>query len=615
MPARTLVDLFEQRVSESGDAPALRHHDGDSWATVSFADWLRTSTLLAAGLVRVGVEVGDRVAILSSTRIEWVYADQAILLAGGTVVPVYETIRPRQARIILDDAGASVVFVEDPHQLSKLLEVIGELPSVRHIVYFDELGQLPEIDTSGRTHLRLDDLSIAEEVRSRLIPLSQLREMGARALGADPNTVSERRRRIVEESLASIVYTAGTTGRPRGVALAHSAFVAQVDGNLLALPLGPSDEQVLFLPLAQILARSIYLTMAVAGGVSTFSRGMGWFERDVQATNPTLIVGVPRVFEKILENVRRRIIGGSEMRKRLAARADAIAIERSEAREGLRPWGLTARLRYASAEALYFAPLRRVFGKRFRFAVSGGSQMRLERLRILDGAGIQILEGYGLTEHCGAVSVNRPDDNRIGTVGRPLPGVELRIASDGEILVRSSCVMREYWKDPEATVAALAGAWLHSGDIGELDGNHLRVTDRKRDVFVTDTGRVVAPSPIEAQLQASPFIEHAIVHGDGRRFLSALVTLNGPAVREWAADHGLGRLTNGQLATHPEVFALISGVIDGVNAELPRAEAIGRFAVLGDDFSTNSGELTATGKTRRLFVTRKYASVLDGFYE
>ncbi len=615
MSAQTLIDQFEQRVSESGDAVALRYHADGAWQDVSFAEWLRTSTLLAAGLVHLGVETGDRVAILSSTRIEWVYADQAVLLSGGVVVPVYETMRPRQARIIIDDSGASVVFVEDPVQLEKLLRVLPELPHVRWVIYFDELARLRDVGEDGRTHRRMDDLTIDAEWADRVVPLSRVRELGAKALGADPNAVGDRRRQVNRESLASIVYTSGTTGRPRGVALTHGAFVAQVEGNKLALPLGPDDEQVLFLPLAQILARAIYLTAMSAGCVNTFSRGYAWLADDLEDINPTLLVAVPRVFDTIWTRVNKSAVAGGALRRRLRDGGITAARAKSAAREGRGKLTVLDRVRLKAADVLLFSPLRRVFGTRFKYAVSGGAPMPIELMEIYDGAGIPILEGYGLTEHCAAVCVNRLDDYRVGTVGKPLEGVELRIAADGEILVRSECIMRSYWKDPESSTDALAGAWLHTGDIGELVGNHLRLTDRKKDVIVTANGRVVSPMPIESMLQAVPYIEHAVVHGESRRFLSALVTLNETAVRRWAKGTPLEKAPLSELSQDPSVFALLSEAIEGVNAELPGSETVKKFAILQGDFSLESGELTATWATRRKFVTTKYASILDALYE
>ncbi len=609
----TLIDLFQQRVSASGDSTALRYRTDGGWTDVSFASWFRTSSLLAAGLIDLGLEAGDRVAILSRTRAEWVYADQGGLLAGGVVVPVPETSRPRQARIILDDSGSKLAFVEDPAQLEKLLRVWPELPELSHIVYFDELAEFDEKAGKGK-YLRFEDLDLGS-FGDRIIPISRLRELGARALGVDADLVRTRRGAITDESLASIVYTAGTTGRPRGVALTHGAFIAQVEGNRLALPLSEKDEQVLFLPLTQILARAIYITAMAAGCVNSFSRGYSWLFQDIDEIQPTLIVAVPRVFEKVLERIRRRVVAGNESKRKLFDRAMATARRKAAAAEERDRFTPLDRLKWALSDALVYRGVRHVFGKRFQYAVSGGAPLQLETAEFFAGAGVRILEGYGLTEHCGAATVNQLDNCRLGTVGKPLPGVDIRIASDGEILLRSQCVMLEYWNDADASAAALAGAWLHTGDVGEFDGNYLRITDRKKDVIITAGGRSVAPSTLETSLQGRTFIQHAVVHGDRRKYLTALITLDEAMVKEWAREHGLGSLPFEELTQHPDVFAQVDAAVAEVNAEQPRSSAIRRFAILRGDFTMRSGELTATWKTRRKFVTEKYRSILDGLYE
>ena len=609
----TLIDLFQQRVSESGDSTALRHREESGWVDVSFAAWFRTSSLLAAGLIDLGLQAGDRVAIMSRTRTEWVYADQAGLLAGGVVVPVTETSRPRQARIVLDDSGAKLAFVEDPAQLEKLLRVWNELPNLTHIIYFDELAELDE-STGKSKYLRFEDLDLGE-FADRIIPISRLRELGARALGSAPDLVRIRRGAITDESLASIVYTAGTTGRPRGVALSHGAFIAQVEGNRLALPLSENDEQVLFLPLTQILARAIYITAMAAGCINSFSRGYSWLFQDIEEIQPTLIVAVPRVFEKVLERTRRRVVAGNESKRKLFERAIAVARRKAAASEDRDRFTPLDRLAWTVGDALVFRGVRSVFGKRFQYAVSGGAPLQQETAEFFAGAGVRILEGYGLTEHCGAATVNQLDHCRLGTVGKPLSGVDIRIASDGEILLRSQCVMTEYWNDPEASAAALAGAWLHTGDVGELDGNYLRITDRKKDVIITAGGRSVAPSALENALQGRTFIQHAVVHGDRRNYLTALITLDEALLSEWARENGLGDTPFAELTQHPDVFAQVESAVAEVNAEQPRSSAIRRFAILQGDFTMHSGELTATWKTRRKFVTEKYRSILDGLYE
>ncbi|MFT6398920.1 MAG: long-chain acyl-CoA synthetase [Bradymonadia bacterium] len=613
MSARTLIDLFHQRVSESGDSTALRYRSESGWTDVSFADWLRTSSLLAAGLIDLGLRVGDRVAIMSRTRAEWVYADQAGLLAGGVIVPVTETSRPRQARIVLEDSGSKLAFVEDPAQLEKLLRVWPELPELSHIIYFDELAELDE-STSKSKYLRFEDLDLGG-FASRIIPISRLRELGARALGSNSDLVGTRRGAISEESLASIVYTAGTTGRPRGVALTHGAFVSQVEGNRLALPLSEKDEQVLFLPLTQMLARAIYITAMAAGCINSFSRGYAWLFQDIEEIQPTLIVAVPRVFEKVLERTRRRVVAGSDSKRKLFDRAVGTARRKANSAEGRDRFTPLDRLAWAIGDALVFRGVRGVFGKRFKYAVSGGAPLQVETAEFFAGAGIRILEGYGLTEHCGAATVNQLEDCRLGTVGKPLPGVDIRIASDGEILLRSQCVMVEYWNDAAASAAALAGAWLHTGDVGEFDGNYLRITDRKKDVIITAGGRSVAPSALETALQGRTFIQHAVVHGDRRSYLTALITLDEARVMDWAKENGLGAISFSELTQHPEVFAKVEAAVAEVNAEQPRSSAIRRFAILQGDFTMHSGELTATWKTRRKFVTEKYRSILDGLYE
>ena len=613
MAAQTLLDLFTQRVSESGDAIGLKFRKGEEWREVSFSEWQRESSVLAAGLIELGLGVGDGVAIMSRTRVEWVYADQAGLLAGGVVVPVTETSRPRQARIILEDSGSRLAFVEDPIQLQKLLRVWGDLPDLSRVIYFDELAERDR-RSGDRSYVRFDDLDLGDYA-DRVLPISRLRELGASALGADPDRVRVRRRELTDESLASIVYTAGTTGRPRGVALSHGAFVSQVEGNRLSLPLGPTDEQVLFLPLTQILARAIYITAMAAGCVNTFSRGYSWLFQDIEEIEPTLIVAVPRVFETVLERVRRRVTAGSNSKKKLFERALTTARRKAAAAEGRERFTPFDRVAWAVGDALVYRGVRRVFGKRFQFAVSGGAPLPLDVSEFFVGAGVRILEGYGLTEHCGAATVNQLGDCRLGTVGKPLPGVDIRIAADGEVLLRSQCVMREYWNDADASAAALAGAWLHTGDVGEFDGNYLRITDRKKDVIITAGGHSVAPSAIETALQSRPLIQHAVVHGDRRKFLTALITLDESAVREWAAGNGLKNGSFEELTQNPSVYGHVESIVQEINREQPRSSAIRRFAILQGDFTMHSGELTATWKTRRKFVTEKYRSILDGLYE
>ncbi len=614
MAAKTLVDLFERRVSESGDAVALRHYDDGMWKPLSWSRWLSGVTRMAAGLIALGVERGDRIAILSRTRLEWVFADQAALAAGASVVPLYHSTLPRQISIILRDAGATILFVEDPHQLERVLSVRDELPGIRHVITFDELATLDAPDEQGRAVIRLDDVEAWDPDDPWVLTLSRLLELGAAAIGDDPNVVLDRRRHITADDIASIVYTSGTTGRPRGVVLTHANFVAEVEANALALPLDEQDEQILFLPLSHIFARVTYLTAVHTGCVTTFSRGLQHLATELRQVRPTLVVGVPRVFEKVFERVVNA--GGVRpdgVRRRAVERTVGLATR--VGRGGRSSLGLLDRAAFEVADRALLARVREFFGGRLRFAVSGGAPLSEDLCAFFHGAGVLLLEGFGLTENCAAATVNRPDDARIGTVGKPLLGVDVRIADDGEILLRGPNIMRGYWQDDAATAAALVDGWLHTGDIGEIEDGYLRVTDRKKDIIVTAGGKNIAPQPIETALCAIPYVDHALVHGDRRRYLTALVTLRRDTVEAWAAHHDLGNLAFEELRHHSRVFELIRQHIDEVNRELAGYETIKRFAILDSDFDPNSGELTPTWKTRRRFVTDKYRAVLDSLYD
>jgi len=615
MAGRTLVDLFDERVATSGDAVALRHPVGGALRTVTWSEWLRDATVLAAGLSRLGVGPGDRVGLLSRTRMEWVVADQAILRAGGVVVPLYPNILPGQTAIILADAGASVVFVEDPSQLEKLLAVRDRIPTLRHVVWLDRVAELDSPDRQGRSIIRLDDIEGYDPDDPFALDIGRLRELGAEAIGDDANIVLDRRRRLAPTDVASIVYTSGTTGRPRGAVLTHDNFVAEVTANALAVPLTEDDEQLLFLPLSHIFARIAYLTSVQSGSVTTFSKGLRSLPSELQSVRPTLIVGVPRVFEKIYARILARA-SGNAVRARAARALVALAVRRSEAlAEGREP-GLADRLQLAVAERTLFRQVRAVFGGRLRFAVSGGAPLSTDLGHFFTGAGVPILEGYGLTENCAAATVNRFGHARIGTVGQPLDGVQLRIADDGEILIRGRNVMQGYWQDADATDAVLVDGWLHTGDIGEIDGDgFLRVTDRKKDIIITAGGKNIAPLPIETALQTIPWVERAIVHGDRRKYLTALLTLRRDVVQQWASDNGMDDEAFDTLCQHPRIYELVRQAVDEVNRDLPGVETIKRFAILDEEFDPASGEVTATWKSRRGFISKKYADVLDALYD
>lgn len=604
MASRTLIDLFDERVSSRGDHVALRYWSGVSWAEVSYADWYRSSMLLAAGLVDAGLGPGERVALVSRTRVEWVIADIAIAMAGGVSVPVYPSSRARQCALILEDAGVTTAIVEDAEQLQKLLDARDAMPALERVVVIDD-----ESGDVEKTRQLMNDARRA--FSGGCIHVGALRESGALALGRDANIVQRRRHALRSESLASLVYTAGTTGRPRGVALSHRAFVEQLESNGLVVALKESDVQLLMLPLAQIFARTAYLSVMAAGAITAFSRGFRSIAADFAAVRPTAFVGVPRVFESMVRGWTDQFAEGPVGQRLI----DGIrSLAREKATQSKR-WSGLHQLRYSVANVAAYRGVRQLFGGRLRFAITGGAPMRVELSEFLVGAGVPLLEGYGLTETCGAVTVQQPGGPLRYTVGSPLPGVDVELADDGEILVRGPTIMDGYWGQPDATADVLRDGWLHTGDVGEWEGEELRITDRKKDLIITAGGRNVAPAPIERALQDIPFVEHAIVHGDQRDYLAALVTLDIGETTRWAEDHRRPSMRPEDLRTDPLVYAALDDAIKALNLELAPGDAIRAFAILPDGLKLEAGELTETGKKRRLFVARKYRSLLDSLFD
>ena len=603
MASRTLIDLFDERVSSRGDHAALRYWSSGRWAEVSYADWNRRANLLAAGLVDAGVGQGERVALISSTRLEWALSDMAIAMAAGVSVPVYPTSRARQCALILDDAGATTAIVEDGAQLEKLLSARDAMPALKRVVVIDE--------TCGDAERCRALVNEAQEVlEGGCVVFAELLERGGLALGRDPNIVNRRRGSVEAGSLASLVYTAGTTGRPRGVALSHGAFVEQLEANGLVVALRETDVQLLVLPLAQIFARTAYLSVMAAGAVTTFSRGFRSIAQDFTEVRPTVFVGVPRVFETLARGWQESFAQGP-IGQRLIEGIRALARERASA-DGR--WTGLRQLRYSVANVAAYRGVRQVFGGRLRFAITGGAPMRVELSEFLLGAGVPLLEGYGLTETCGAATVQQLGGRVRSTVGAPLPGVEVRLAEDGEILISGGTLMDGYWGQPEETAEVLRDGWLSTGDIGEWVGDELRITDRKKDLIITAAGRNVAPAPIERALQDIPLVEHAIVHGDARDHLAALVTLDVAEAKRWADGNGRAGLRPEELRTDPGVYAAVDEAIKELNMQLAPGDAVRAFAILPDALKLEAGELTETGKKRRLFVARKYRSLLDALF-
>ncbi len=577
-PRRTAVDVFNQRALGQPGRVALRHKQDGAWKPTTWGEWARAAHEIAGGLVELGVAVGDRVAILSATRREWVLCDVGVMSAGGVVVPIYASNLPDQCEYILRDSGAVAAIVEDEAQLAKLLAVRDALPAVRKVVLM-----------SGAAPAKGD----------WVITLDRLRESGTRWLAGNPERLDQIARAIDPAEAATIIYTSGTTGPPKGVVITHANLVFECGAVEDLLGLGDTDEQLLFLPLAHSFARVVEWSCISIGAATSFAESMNTLVADMQEVRPTFVAAVPRVFEKAYARIQGNLAEKrkSPLTRRIVDWALAVGRERSRR---LRAGGRADGLRVAIADRLLWGKVRDTFGGRMRFFVSGGAPLSAEIAEFFHAAGLLILEGYGLTETTAAGTVNRPDSYRFGTVGTPLPGVEIEIAPDGEILLRGGNVMKGYWNQPAATAEVIdERGWFHSGDIGVIEpSGHLRITDRKKDIIVTAGGKNIAPQNLENELKAScPLVSQVVVLGDRQKYLVALVTLTDEAARDRAGAE-----------------AAVRAAVSRLNEKLASYETIKRFTILPRDLSEEAGELTPSLKVKRKVVSERYRGEIASMY-
>jgi long-chain acyl-CoA synthetase len=615
--AATILELFATQLRLGGHRPALRSKRAGRWTTTTWDEWDRMSRAIAGALRDAGIRKGDRVAILSNTREEWVVADIAILMAGAVTVPVYPTLTPEETAHVIRDSGASAVFLESPQHFEKLLPRPGDepLPGLQAIVVFDcqSLRDIPH-------HEGQRSLTCHEVAQLTNVPVKVLGEFVSEGetLLEDKlraHALDDCIARVRGEDLASIVYTAGAVGKPKGVMLTHANFCFEVRTSRDILEMSSRDEQLLFLPLAHIMGKVLFVTQLEVGGVICFAESMLRAIDNAAELSPTFFGSVPRVFEKFYAVATKKAEEEGEVKARLFRWAIDVGQRVARLRrKGQKP-SLPLAIEHRYADKLVLSRLRARFGSRLRFAISGGAPLAAELGEWFDALGITVLEGYGLTETTGASNINRPSRVKFGTVGPPLDGVENRIAPDGEILLRGANVMKGYWQDPDATAEMVdEQGWLHSGDIGFLDpGGMLTITDRKKDLIVTAAGKNVAPQNIENLLRQSPWIAHCVVVGDRRAYLTALITLNQRALSNWASENGRPTETE-RLAEDPEVRALVQVDVDAANHKLARFETVKRFAILPSDFTIASGELTPTGKVKRNVIAKRYADVLERLY-
>lgn len=593
MSCKNLLEAFDHTVKTRDGASCLRFKEKGKWQTLCWDEVYAKVLDLAGGLYKLGVKKGDRVCILSKSRYEWSLADLAVISCGGITVPIYESSTAEQIAYIINHCEAKVLFVEDANQLKKVHQILGQIPQVKQIILFEPIS--PKQKDQG--------FYILEEIYL----------LGS---GHGKNVFESSLSQLTRDSDASYVYTSGTTGPPKGGILTHGNFLTEIESLKQVLPFGPETESLMFLPLAHIFARMLQFAHIHQGFIQCYAESIDKLLDNLAEIRPTMMGSVPRIFEKVHTRVMQGVEVSSSTKKKIFNWALNVGKERSHLILKKKNIPLSLALKWKVAYALVFSKLHKKLGGRIQYFISGGAPLSVEIAEFFHAAGFTILEGYGLTETSAAATVNTFEYNKPGTVGKVVPGVEIKIAKDGEILIKGGIVFKGYYKKVEDTKEALdSDGWFHSGDIGEIDQEgFLKITDRKKDIIVTAGGKNVAPQNIESLIKADPFISQVMVHGDKRKFLSALVTLDKDQVVNYAKDHRIPFQNYSDLIKNEKIHHLVKARIEEKNKQLASYESIKKFAILENDFSVDTGELTPTLKVKRKFTSQKYRDILDQFY-
>ncbi|MFD5747511.1 AMP-dependent synthetase/ligase [Streptomyces sp. NPDC127033] len=610
----SVATLFVERVAATPDAEAYRYPvpaagpGPDEWRSLSWAEASARVYAVAAGLIALGVRAEERVALASSTRVEWILADLGVMCAGAATTTVYPSTNTDESAYILSDSESRVLIAEDAAQLAKVRERRAELPHLAHVVVIEAADAEPaEGDPEGW-----------------VLSLADLEARGTAYLAEHPKAVEERTEAITAEQLATLIYTSGTTGRPKGVRLRHDNWSYMAKAIAATGLISGSDVQYLWLPLAHVFGKVLTSGQIEVGHVTAVDGRVDKIIENLPVVRPTYMAAVPRIFEKVYNGVAAKAQAGGPAKYKIFQWAAGVAREHAKAaqdnfrRTGTRSVPFALGARHKVADALVYSKLREAFGGRLRAAISGSAALAPEIGYFFSGAGIHILEGYGLTETSAASFVNPGEAYRTGTVGKPLPGTEVRIADDGEILLRGPGVMAGYHGLPEKTVEVLeSDGWFHTGDIGELSADgYLRITDRKKDLIKTSGGKYIAPAEVEGQFKAvCPFVSNILVHGADRNFCTALIALDEPAILGWAAENGMAGRPYAEVVASPEVERLVDGYVKRLNEGLQRWQTIKKFRLLPRDLDIEHGELTPSLKLKRPVVEREYRNLLEEMYE
>ncbi|MFO0620119.1 MAG: long-chain fatty acid--CoA ligase [Polyangia bacterium] len=600
VPGDTIAEMYANRALATPNAPAYMTRRNGDWQTLTWQQAYEKSSDIAHGLLAIGAKLGDKIALMGSTREEWTLCDLGLVLAGGITVPIYPSSLKDTVSYILKDSESSIIFIEDKKQLDKLLSIRAEIPHVKQVILWDGHAE--------------NDPKVDEWV----VPLRELCDRGRAHRLTQPQALPELRKQMSANTIATIIYTSGTTGNPKGVVQSHASFCVGSRYGVTALPVRRIDRQLLFLPLAHSFAKTLSM-VAVHVGFCTAYSGIDTILEYVGQVKPSFMAGVPRIYEKVYAGFLSKAKQGGAVKWALVQWAIEVGVKASrEIQAGRQPSGLLA-VQWKLADKLVFSKLRERFGGKLKWFVSGSAPLSRELAEFFHAAGMLILEGYGLTETNSFTSVNRIDAYKFGTVGKPLhPELKVKIASDGEILTRGVTNLTGYYKLPDATAEAIdADGWFHTGDIGEIDSDgFIKITDRKKDLIKTSGGKYVAPQMIENQLKLDPIISQAVVIGDNRKYITALVAINQDIAKQTVTDGGQTPPSDvKELGSHPLVAARIDAKKKEVNSKLGSWEQVKYIKVLPRELTEQDGELTPSMKVKRKVVIERYRDTIESMYQ
>jgi long-chain acyl-CoA synthetase len=591
---KTLGELFYQAASKYKNPTALNYKSGGKWIPISSEQMLERAENIALGLYGLGLRKGDRVAILSANSPDWTLTDAGCQMIGIIDVPIYTTLAPGTVKYILCDAGVRILFLQNGEAYERIKEVVKECPSVEKIVFFD---------------------SKAQKLENSLF-ISELEAFGKNLKTSQPDLLRDLEEAVQADNLATLIYTSGTTGEPKGVMLTHSNILSNVIDAVEKFDLSEREIPLSVLPLSHVFERSAMYTYIFNGMSVYYAESIEKVPDNLQEVKPTIFVGVPRIFEKVYMKAKEKAVTESSLKGKIFDWAIRIAKDyamKIEKKENI-PFLLS--IKHSIADKLVFSKFRAFFGGRLKYCITGGAALSDDIYLIFNGAGVRIMQGYGLTETSPVISTNNPIENKLGTVGKPIRNVQVRIASDGEIEVLGPNVMLGYYNKPEATREAFTeDGWFKTGDIGEIDEEgFLKITDRKKELFKTSGGKYIAPAPIEQKIKASIYVNQVVLVGNERKFPAALIVPNFDALKHYAESNKIEFSSKAELCQNKKIIEFMQMEIDALTADLSKYEKVKRIALLDKEFTVEGGELTPTLKIKRRVIDEKYRDIIDKIY-